>query len=206
MIEENEPYLDQREPDDRKLINREDWFKRLHQIKDDYARLKDWSDLLVQLNEILFTFGAFFREIERLFMFHEEPEPSTVGLHWSPISQRVVMLLKWASLPRNIDEVESFARHEDRIVGPKWAVELSIASNRLDELLQPDGSTRLFGLPRDLQLSRQPYVDINDLCDAASEFYDVAERARYLTERKLCESITEFGNRTQIMLANLEEN
>lgn len=205
MINQNEAHILPKEPEGGELTSKADWLRLLHQLEDYHARLKDWSDLLGQFSEILFNLGAFSGEIERLFMFHEEPDPSTIGDHWRPISTRVTSLLEWASVPRKIDEVEPFARHGDQTVGPHWAVELWSASSRLDELVRPPEETRLFSPRRGSKPASIPYLDINELYDAASEFIDVAERARYLVERKLRQSITEYHNRAQLLLTSLEE-
>lgn len=177
----------------------------LRQFKDYHARLNDWKDLHNQLNDILFNYGSFSREIERLAVSHEDPEPRTIGMHWRPVSQRVALLLDWASAPRKIIEAEPFARLEDRLVGPQWAVELSVASDRLDDLVRPAGTARLFVLPRDSRPVRPPYVDIGELYDAASEFYDIAERSMYLADRQLRETAAELLSLSQIVLGSLEE-
>jgi hypothetical protein len=177
----------------------------LRQIQSYHARLKDWADLQGQLHEILFIYGAFSREIERLFVFHEDPEPSTIGMHWRPISQQVAILLDWASAPRSVDESEPFARLEDRLVGPNWAVEIFVTSSRLDDLVRPEEPARLFGLPHAQPPSRAVYVDINELLDAASEFYDTVERAMYLSDHRLRETVTELLGFSSSVLPRLEE-
>jgi hypothetical protein len=174
-------------------------------FKEYHARLADWIDLHGHLNEILFNFGSFFREIERLSASHEDPEPPAIGMHWRPISQRVSLLLDWASAPRRVDETEPFARLEDRIVGPLWAIQLCVASDRLDDLLRSDGSARLFALPRDSRPYRPSYIDINELLDAASEFHDIAERALYLADRRLRETSAELRSFSNTVLSGLEE-
>lgn len=177
----------------------------LRQFKDYHARLDHCKELHNQLNDILFNYGQFSREVERLSVTHEDPEPRTIGIHWRPVSQRVAILLDWASAPRSIFESEPFARLEDRITGPLWAVELCVASDRLDDLMRPVAQQRLFVLPRDSRPIRPPYVDIGELYDAGSEFYDIVERAMYLADRQLRETATELLSLSRIVLGSLEE-
>jgi len=177
----------------------------LRQFKDYHARLSHWKELHNQLNDILFNYGQFSREVERLAVSHEDPEPRTIGIHWRPVAQKVAILLDWASAPRSIFEGEPFARLEDRITGPLWAVELCVASDRLDDLMRPPGPPRLFVLPRDSRPTRPLYLDIGELYDAGSEFYDIAERAMYLADRQLRETATELLNLSRIVLGSLEE-
>lgn len=179
--------------------------RALRQFKIYHARLNDYKDLHNQLNDILFNYGSFSREIERLAVSHEDPEPRAIGIHWRPIFQRVTLLLDWASAPRTIIEAEPFARLEDRIVGPPWAVELCAASDRLDELVRSNRPERLFVLPRDSRPVRSSYVDIGDLYDAASEFFDVAERTMYLVDRQLRETTAELLSLSRIVLGSLED-
>jgi hypothetical protein len=177
----------------------------LRQFRDYHARLNDWKDLHNQLNDILFNYGAFSREVERLAVTHEDPEPHTINMHWRPVAQRVSLLLDWASAPRTINEAEPFARFEDRIVGPLWAVELCVAGDRLDDLVRPTGPSRLFIQPRNSRLARPPTVEIGELYDAAAEFIDAAERWMYLVDRQLRDTALELLSLSQIVLAGLEE-
>jgi hypothetical protein len=176
----------------------------LARFKDYHARLGDWIELQSHLHEILFNFGSFFRETERLSASHEDPEPPSIAMHWRPISRRVAILLEWASVPRRVFDTESFARLDDQIVGPLWAIQLCVASDRLDDLVRPDGTRRLFALPRDSWPSRASYIDTNDLLDAASEFYDIAERALYLADRQLGETLAELNSFSNTIFNSLE--
>ena len=177
----------------------------LRQFRDYHARLNDWKELHNQLNDILFNYGSFSREVERLAVTHEDPEPRTIHMHWRPVSQRVSLLLDWASAPRTITGGEPFARLEDRIVGPLWAVELCAASARLDDLVRPAGPPRLFVELRNARPVRPPTVEIGDLYDAASEFFDTAERWMYLADRQLRDTATELLSLSRIVLGSLEE-
>jgi hypothetical protein len=177
----------------------------LRQFRDYHARLNDWKEVHNQLNDILINYGAFSREIERLAVTHEDPESHTLGMHWRPVAQRVSLLLDWASAPRTITEGEPFARLEDRIVGPLWAVELCAAGDRLDDLVRPTGPRRLFVQPRNSRATRPPIVEIGELYDAAAEFIDTAERWMYLVDRQLRDTATELFSLSRVVLAGLEE-
>jgi hypothetical protein len=179
--------------------------RALRRLKEYHSRLNDWKELHNQLNDILFNFGQFSREVERLAVYHEDPEPETIGIHWRPVSQKVAFLLDWASAPRSVVVDKPFARLEDGIAGPTWLVELCVASDRLDNLVHPAGPSRLFVLPRDSRPTRPLYVDINELYDAEAEFYDVAERSMYLAGRQLRETATELLNLSHIVLGSLED-
>lgn len=179
--------------------------RALRRFKDYHARLNDYKDLHNQLNDILFNYGAFSREIERLAISHEDPEPRAISIHWRPISHKVSLLLDWASAPRTIIEDEPFARLEGRMVGPRWAIELCAACDRLDELVRANAPVHLFVRPRDSRPVQQFYVDIGDLYDAASEFFDVAERSMYLVDRQLRETTAELLSLSQIVLGSLED-
>lgn len=177
----------------------------IDRLKDTHERLNDWRELHNQLNEILYNFGQFSREVERLAVYHEDPEPETIGIHWRPVAQKVAFLLDWASAPHSVVVDTPFARLEDRIIGPTWAVELCVASDRLDRLVRPAGQPHLFILPRDSRPTRPLYVDINELYDAGGEFFDIAERTMYLTGRQIRETTTELLNLSHNVLGSLEE-
>jgi hypothetical protein len=171
-----------------------------------HLRLNDWNELHNHLSDILFNYGQFSREVERLSNSNEDPEPRSIGMHWHPVSQKVTVLLDWASAPRRIFEGEPFAHLKDRIVGPAWAVELYKSCDRLDALLRPTDISRLFILPRESESSRQEYVDINDLYDAGSDFFDVAEKWMYLVDRRVGEITVELLKLSEHELSILEED
>ena len=189
-------------PDDPALA---DLIRALGLFRDYHLRLNDWNELHNQLSDILFNYGQFSREVERLSNSNEDPEPRSIGIHWHPVAQKVSALLDWASAPRSFFEGEPFARLQDRTVGPPWAVELSKSCDRLDELLRPADLSRLFTLPRESLASRQQYVDINELYDAGSDFYDVAEKWMYLVDRRTREITVELLNLSKVVLSTLEE-
>ena len=177
----------------------------LRRFRDYHIRLNDWKELHNQLNDILINYGSFSREVERLAVTHEDTEPRIINMHWRPISQRVSLLLDWASAPRSITEGEPFARLEDRIVGPMWAVKMCVACDRLDDLVRPVGPPRLFIQQPNSRPAHPPTVEIGDLYDAASEFIDTAERWMYLVDRQLRDTATELLSLSRIVLGSLEE-
>ena len=170
---------------------------------DYHIRLNDWNDLHNQLSDILFNYGQFSREVERLSDSNEDPEPRAIGIHWHPVAQRGTALLDWASVPRSIFPAEPFARLQDRMIGPAWAVELCKSSDRLESLTRPADIPRLFLQPREPFASRSQYVDINELYDAGSEFYDVAERWMYLVDRHVHKITKELLNLSRLLLSTL---
>jgi hypothetical protein len=180
--------------------------RALRLFRDFHIRLNDWNELHNQLSDILFNYGQFSREVERLSDSNEDPEPRAIGIHWHPVALKVTTLLDWASAPRSIFEGEPFARLQDRIVGPTWAVELCETCDRLDALLRPSDLSRLFTLPRESLASRTQFVDINELYDAGSDFYDVAERWMYLVDRQLRETTMELLTLSQAVLSTLEDD
>jgi len=178
---------------------------RIFRVFEDYhIRLNDWNDLHNQLSDILFNYGQFSREVDRLADANEDPEPRTIGIHWHPVALKVAGLLDWASAPRSIFEGDPFARLQDRIVGPPWAVELCKSCDRLDGLTRPADLPRLFILPRDAITPRAQYVDINELYDAGSDFYDIAERWMYLVDRHVRKLTSELVDITRRVLKTLE--
>jgi hypothetical protein len=183
-----------------------DLIRVLRLIRDFHLWLNDWNELHNQLSDILFNYSQFSREVERLSDSNEDPEPRTIGIHWHPVAQRVTALLDWASAPRSIFEGEPFARLQDRIVGPPWAVELCKSCDRLDALLRPADLSRLFTLPRESITSRPQYVDINELYDAGSDFYDVAERWMYLVDRRVHEITKELLSLSHSVFNTLEDD
>jgi hypothetical protein len=190
-------------PDDPALA---ELIRALRLFRSYHLNLSDWNELHNQLSDILFNYGQFSREVERLSNSNEDPEPRSIGMHWHPVAQKVAALLDWASAPRRIFDGEPFARLQDRIVGPPWAVELCSSCDRLDALLQPTDLPRMFTLPRESLSSRQQYVDINELYDAGSDFYDIAERWIYLVDRRVHEITMDLLKLSQSALGTLEED
>jgi hypothetical protein len=176
----------------------------LRRLQNYHVLLSDWIALDGHLNDILFKYGSFFREVERLSAAHEDPEPTSIGKYWRPISQRVAILLDWAGAPRSFFETQPFARLEDRMVGPLWAIQLCAAGDRLDEMVRPEKSPRLFVRPPGSRPPRPPTIDINELLDAASEFHDLAERTRYLAYIRMQEISAELLNFSNPVLGSLE--
>jgi hypothetical protein len=183
-----------------------DFIRVLSVFRDFHVRLNDWNELHNQLSDILFNYGQFSREVERLSDSNEDPEPRAIGIHWHPVAQKVTALLDWASAPRNIFQGEPFARLQDRIVGPPWAIELYNSCDRLDALLRPADLSRLFTLPRESLTSRPQFVNINELYDAGSVFYDVAERWMYLVDRRVCNITMQLLTLSQVVLRTLEDD
>ena len=180
--------------------------RALRLFRDFHLHLNDWNELHNQLSDILFNYGQFSREVERLSDSNEDPEPRAIGIHWHPVALKVTALLDWASAPRSIFEGEPFARLQDRIIGPTWAVELCKSCDRLDALLRPADLSRLFTLPRESLTSRTQFVDINELYDAGSDFYDVAERWMYLVDRQVRSTTMELLTLSQAVLSTLEDD
>lgn len=176
----------------------------LRRLQDQHTRLSEWIELQHRLSEILSGYGQFSREVERLEVSQEDPEPQTVGIFWRPVSRMTANLLEWASAPRRIFAGAPFARLADGIVGPSWAVELCVARERLDELMRPIEMTRLFEPPRGARPTRPLYIDIVELYDAGSEFYDVLERAKRLIDRQLYQTAMALAASSRAVFGDLE--
>jgi hypothetical protein len=183
-----------------------DLIQALSLFRNYHVRLKDLNELHKELSEILFNYGQFTREVERLSISNEDPEPRAISMHWYPVAQKVATLLDWASVPRSIIDGEPFARLEDRILGPAWAVELCKCSERLDTLVRPAETPRLFEHPRESLSNRLKFVDINELYDAGSDFHDTAERWMYLVDWQLRETTMELLALSQHVLSSLEDD
>lgn len=148
-----------------------------------HASLHEWKELHNLLNDILFTFGSFTLEIDRIEIANEKPHPRRLIQLWRPISQKVDALLEWGKEIKYIGT--PFAHSEKGLQGEPWAIEMYVAKERLDQLLN------------------SPKVEAEELFNARFEFSGKAETRMYLADKKLRETADELYSLSRVVLGSI---
>ena len=149
-----------------------------------HTRLHEWKKLHGCMNNILNDQGQFIQEVERLEMTGKTPEVGVLKRLWRPVGQKAAILLDWSATVEHI-AAPPFRQMPEGVQGPPWAVEIYVARNRLEELLD------------------SAQMNMNELSDAAYDFVDVVERYMYQADESLRDTADELYDLSQVVLGGL---
>jgi hypothetical protein len=152
-----------------------------------HHQLYEWKELHNCLNDILFVLDQFLREVDRLDISGQPARPRDLLRGWRPIAQKVAVLLEWAATIQYIGPEPYTTLPDGSLRGPKWAVELRIAQNRLDDLLEGEA------------------LDTSALYDAAYDFNDTADRHMFLADKQLRNTAAELYNLSRVVLGGVDQ-
>ena len=148
-----------------------------------HSLLYEWKELHNFLNDVLFMFGPFTLEIDRVEIANEQPNLRILAQLWRPIAQKVNALLEWGKSIQHIGT--PFVQSDQGLQGAAWAIEIFVAKEHLDRLLKSSN------------------VEAGDLFDARGEFGEKAETHMYLADKKLRETADELYSLSRVVLGSL---
>ncbi len=160
--------------------------RTLREFRDYHARLYEWKEVHNVLNDVIFVFDQFSREVERRDASGQPGDLRSMARAWRPVKQKIDLMRSTALTLQVIESplVESAAGRQ----GPAWAIEILAAAERLADLLD------------DAQMN------FNGLYDATYALSDVAEKHMYLADKSLRETAGELYNLSNLLLGSLSDD
>lgn len=150
-----------------------------------HAKLYEWKEVHNVLNDVLFVFDQFSREVERRDASGQPGDLRSLARAWRPVKQKIDLLRDAAAALQYISHplVESAAGRQ----GPPWVIEILSAADRLADLLD------------DAQMN------FEGLYDATNALGDAAEKHMYLADKKLRETAGELNDLSNLLLGSLSD-
>ena len=149
-----------------------------------HSRLYEWKELHNAVNDVIFVFDQFAREVERIDASGQAGDARALARLWRPVDQKVDLVLDFAASIKFIGA--PLAKLADgSMQGPIWAIDLQTAAARIGELFKP-GS-----------------FDEAAVYDATYAFSDVAQRHMYLADKQLRDTAAELANLSDVVLGSL---
>jgi hypothetical protein len=135
------------------------------------------------LNDVIFVFDQFAREIERRDAAGAIGDVRLLKRLWQPTDQKVELLIEFAKGVSHI-ATPLIVLPDGSLQGPPWAVELAMAAKRLKEVFE------------------ERLVYLAEVYDATYAFSDAAEKHMYLADKQLRKAAGELFNLSNIVLGS----
>lgn len=161
--------------------------KTLREFQNYHACLYEWKKLHNYLNEIVIILPQFSLLVQRLHDKRQLDEPSIIVPSWEVIAIKIKPFLSWASEIKYIGKPLVIFDNGD-LQGEVWAVELCIASNRIDFLMKPQNFNSEF------------------LVESVGDFRQKASTHMFLTDDKLRETAEKLFNLSCIALGSVDRD
>jgi hypothetical protein len=159
----------------------------LKDFKHYHTRLWEWKELHNALNDVIFVFDQFSREVERRDGAGSLGDVRALHRLWRPVDQKVDLLLDFACQVQHIGAPLVTLPDGSR-QGPPWAIELASVTDQLKSL---------FG---DSALS------LDMLYEATCAFSDAAEKHMYLADKQLRDTASDLFNLSNALLGSVEND
>ena len=159
----------------------------LKDFREFHTRLYEWKELHNVLNDVVFVFDQFAREVERRDAAGEIGDVRLLKRLWRPIEQKVEILRDFAARVTHIGS-PLVVLSDGSLQGPPWAIDLVAGAERMQELFAEDS------------------VDMAALYDATYAFSDAAEKHVYLADKQLREAAGELYNLSNVLLGSLSHD
>jgi hypothetical protein len=153
-------------------------FQRYH------TRLWEWKELHNALNDVIFVFDQFSKEVERRDASNNLGDVRALRRLWRPVEQKVQLLLDFATKVQHIGSPLVTQPNGSR-QGPPWAIELASANDQLDHLFAE-------GVPT-----------LDNIYEATYAFSDAAEKHMYLADKQLRDTAGELYNLSNALLGSI---
>ena len=158
-----------------RLVNALQDFQRYH------TRLWEWKELHNALNDVIFVFDQFSKEVERRDAANNLGDVRALKRLWRPVEQKVELLLDFATKVQHIGS-PLVTQPDGSRQGPPWAIELASANDQLDHLFAE-------GVPT-----------LDNIYEATYAFSDAAEKHMYLADKQLRDTAGELYNLSNALL------
>ncbi len=174
--------LKQALPDDDPLPER--LLGALKDFKQQHTRLWEWKELHNALNDVIFVFDQFSKEVERRDASNNLGDVRALKRLWRPVEQKVELLLDFATKVQHIGS-PLVTQPDGSRQGPPWAIELASTNDQLKHLFDE-------GVPT-----------LDNLYEATYAFSDAAEKHMYLADKQLRDTAGELYNLSNALLGSV---
>jgi hypothetical protein len=156
----------------------------LQDFKHYHTRLWEWKELHNALNDVIFVFDQFSKEVERRDAAGSLGDVRALKRLWRPVDQKVDLLLDFAAKVQHIGP-PLIAQSDGSRQGPAWAIELASATEQLKHLFDEGAPT------------------LDNLYEATYAFADAAEKHMYLADKQLRDTAGELYNLSNALLGSV---
>ncbi len=156
----------------------------LQDLKRYHTRLWEWKELHNALNDVIFVFDQFSKEVERRDAANNLGDVRALKRMWRPVDQKVELLLDFATRVQHIGP-PLVTRPDGSRQGPPWAIELASVTDQLKGLFEE-------GLPT-----------LDAIYEATYAFSDAAEKHMYLADKQLRDTAGELYNLSNALLGSV---
>ena len=164
-----------------RLVNALKDFKQYH------TRLWEWKELHNALNDVIFVFDQFSKEVERRDAANNLGDVHALKRLWRPVDQKVDLLLDLATRVQHIGS-PLITQSDGSRQGPPWAIELASAADQLKQLFDQNVPT------------------LDTLYEATYAFSDAAEKHMYLADKQLRDTAGELYNLSNTLLGSVSHD
>ena len=172
-------------PDDDPLPDR--LVSALKDFQHYHTRLWEWKELHNALNDVIFVFDQFSKEVERRDAAGNLGDVRALKRLWRPVDQKVNLLLDFATSVQHIGSPLITLPDGSR-QGPPWAIELASVTDQLKSLFDE-------GVPT-----------LEMLYEATYAFSDAAEKHMYLADKQLRDTAGELYNLSNALLGSVSHD
>jgi hypothetical protein len=156
----------------------------LQDFKHYHTRLWEWKELHNALNDVIFVFDQFSKEVERRDAANNLGDVRALRRLWRPVDQKVELLLDFAARVQHIGRPLVMQPDGSR-QGPPWAIELASVTEQLQGLFKEDAPT------------------LDSIYEATYAFSDAAEKHMYLADKQLRDAAGELYNLSNALLGSV---
>jgi hypothetical protein len=173
--------LPDNDPLPERLVNALQDFKRYH------TRLWEWKELHNALNDVIFVFDQFSKEVERRDAANNLGDVRALKRLWRPVEQKVELLLDFATKVQHIGS-PLVTQPDGSRQGPPWAIEVASVTDQLKHLFDE-------GVPT-----------LDNIYEATYAFSDAAEKHMYLADKQLRDTAGELYDLSNALLGSVSHD
>jgi hypothetical protein len=181
LVETLKQVLPDNDPLPDRLVNALQDFKHYH------TRLWEWKELHNALNDVIFVFDQFSKEVERRDAANSLGDVRALKRLWRPVDQKVELLLDFATKVQHIG-LPLVTQPDGSRQGPPWAIELASTTDQLRGLFAEDVPT------------------LEAVYEATYAFSDAAEKHMYLADKQLREAAGELYELSNALLGSVSHD
>ena len=159
----------------------------LREFRTYHTRLWEWKELHNALNDVIFVFDQFSREVERRDATGALGDLRALKRLWRPIDQKVELLLNFAGTIQYIGAPLVLNSDGSR-QGPAWAIELGSVTDQLRHLFDESAPA------------------LEAVYEATYAFSDAAEKHMYLADKQLRDTAGELFNLSNVLLGSVSDD
>jgi hypothetical protein len=159
----------------------------LQDFNQHHTRLWEWKELHNALNDVIFVFDQFSKEVERRDAANNLGDVRALKRLWRPVDQKVDLLLDFATKVQHI-AAPLVTQPDGSRQGPPWAIELASVTDQLKSLFEE-------GIPT-----------LETLYEATYAFSDAAEKHMYLADKQLRNAAGELYNLSNALLGSVSHD